>query len=105
MIKTTYRATTADVDELFRASGRTLAPMDYAEADAYDGRLTLADEEEYGGEGQTVLWLSEDGFAVTATGEGGEVLGEEECGDLESALEAYERLTLEHVTNATRIIM
>lgn len=105
MIKTTYSAAKADIDELFMANGFRLAPMAYAERDAYDGTLTLSDAEESESELDTVLWIAEDGYTACVTGESGEVLAEEPWDDLGDALEAYGRLTLEHGTSATVITM
>lgn len=105
MIKTMYSADTADVDELFRANGFTLAPMAYAERDPYDGTLTLSDPEEAESESDTVLVLWHDAADVAVLDGDGNVVAEEEHARLADALEAYERLTLEHGTSATAITM
>lgn len=105
MIKTNYSATTADIDELFHENGFRLALMAIEERDAYDGTLTLSDDEEYDGGMTTELVLWHDAADVVVRGEDGDVIAEEEHGKLADALEAYERLTLEHKTNATRVTM
>lgn len=103
MIKTNYSASTADVDELFRENGFRLAPMAIAERDAYDGTLTLSDDEEYDGGMTTELVLWHDAVDVVVRGEDGDVVAEEEHGRLADAIEAYGRLTIEYGTNATSI--
>lgn len=104
MIMTTFKASAADIGELFHGNGFALAPMGIAEVDGFDGTLTLADEEEREGDGATVLWITDDGYAV-AVYDGGEPVEARGARDLADALEIYEAMTLEHGTSATRVTM
>lgn len=105
MIKTTYKTSYQDLDERFYAEcGRRMPGFSWQENDAYTGELTLADNEEDNGR-ETILWVWPDGYGVQVHDEDGDVLAEESHATLPNALDAYERLTLEYDTNATRIIM
>lgn len=109
MIKTGFNAQTADIDELFHRNGFTLAPFGIAERDAYTGQLTLSDSEEQEGK-STELYIDcgfdgRLGYCVTVYDEGGRQIAFEAEDTLAEALADYERLTAEHETNATRVIM
>lgn len=109
MIKTGFNAHLADLDELFFRSGFKLASFDNVERDAYTGQLTLSDGEELEGLGATILYIDEGDvsmeYGVSVVGGDGVELECDWHDTLAEALEAYERLTMEHGTNATRLIL
>lgn len=108
MIKTGFNAHAVDVEELFKRNGFTLAPLRWADRDAYTGQLTLMDDEERDGK-STELYIDEGEhgmeYCVTVYDEDGRQLAFEAEDTLAEALADYERLTLEHRTNATRLVM
>lgn len=105
MIKTTYKTDTADLDARFLVeTGYHLAGFDWQEQDSYTGALTLYDGEELEG-GSTILWVNEADCCVTAYDDDGQELEWEAFPRLDKALGAYERMAVEHGTNATCIVM
>lgn len=105
MIKTSYKTDYAELNERFyNEIGRWMPGFDWQEQDAYTGELTLGDNEELDGRG-TTLYVGEDGYSVAVYDEDGECMHEENHGELAGALWAYESLTVEFNTNATRIVM
>lgn len=105
MIKTNYKTDYQHLNERFHdETGRWMPGFGWQEQDAYTGELTLGDNEELDGRG-TTLYVGEDGYSVAVYDEDGECLREEEHDELDGALQAYEKLTVEYGTNATRIVV